>query len=294
MYKRLTWEDILLVHEISRKGTLTKAARALRVSHPTVFRKLNAAEERLGVRFFQRSRAGYTPTRAAEEVCRLYDKLRDELDVTERRITGQDLRPSGIVRVTTTDSLLFGWLSTVLAEFRQKYPEIRLAVVLSNDYLDLTKREADIAVRPSISPPNSMSSKRIGVIRQAIYVSEALLISNKKATDLTEIVWIGPDDSIHYPTLQMWLQTNAYSDLCHYRSNSVLDMFVAARNGVGAAVLPCYLADPCDGLVRCGDSLPELGSDLWLVTHPDLRQTERIRLLFDWIEKHSSNVFDNG
>lgn len=291
MHNRLTWDDILLVYQISSKGTLTKAARELRVSHPTVFRKLNAAEERLGVRFFQRSRTGYTPTRAAEEICALYDKLRDEVDVSERRITGQDLRPSGVVRVTTTDSLLFGWLSAVLAKFRQEYPDITLALVISNDYLNLTKREADLAIRPSVSPPNSMSSKRIGVIRQAVYLSKALAKHVREPRDLTKISWIGPDDSIHYPTLQMWLQTNAYSDLCHYRSNSVLDMFVAAQNGVGAAVLPCYLADPCTGLVKCGDSIPELSTDLWLVTHPDLRQTERIRLLFDYIETHSSSVF---
>lgn len=256
-----------------------------------MYRKLNSAEERLGVRFFQRSRTGYTPTRAAEEVCTLYEKLRDEVDVTERRITGQDLRPSGVVRVTTTDSLLFGWLSAVLAEFRREYPEIRLAVVVSNDFLNLTRREADIAIRPSVSPPNSMSSKRIGVIKQAIYIPETLVEPGLKTADLAKLSWIGPDDSIHYPILQDWLQLNGHSDRCQYRSNSVLDMFAAARNGIGAAILPCYLADECDDLARSGEGVPELSTDLWLVTHPDLRQTERIRLVFDWIEKHSSGTF---
>lgn len=292
MYNRLTWDDLLLINEVAQNGTLTKAARALRLSHPTVFRKLNSAEERLGVRFFQRSRAGYTPTRAAEEVCALYEKLRDEVVVTERRLTGQDLRPSGVVRLTTTDSLLFGWLGVVLAGFRKEYPEIELAVVVSNEFLNLTKREADVAIRPSVSPPNSMSSKRIGVIRQAIYVPKVLLQSGLKTVDLEKLSWIGPDDSIHYPTLQSWMQANNYSKLCRYRSDSVLDMFVAARNGIGAAVLPCYLAAGCVDLARFGDGLPELDTDLWLVTHPDLRQTERIRLVLDWIEKHCSSALE--
>lgn len=291
MYNRLSWDDICLIHAIRSTGTLTGAARALGVSHPTIYRKLNLIEDKLGAVFFQRSRTGYTPTAAALEICDLFDKLRHEVDVTERRITGQDLRPSGGVRLTTTDSLLFGWLSPVLASFGKKYPDIDLSVVVSNDFLNLTRREADLAIRPSSTPPHSMSVKKVGVIQQAVYASQDTFSPDLGDVDSSRLAWIGPDDSMHYPVLQNWMQINGYDKLCRYRSNSVLDMFWATKHGIGASVLPCYLADGCGGLTRHGPLLDELATDLWLVTHPDLRKTERIRLLIDWINASGQRIF---
>ena len=291
MYSRISWDDVCLIHAITSAGTLTGAARALGVSHPTIYRKLNAIEEKLGALFFSRSKTGYTPTAAAIEICSLFDRMRDEVDATERRITGQDLRPSGSVRVTTTDSLLFGWLGQVLADFKKQYPEIRLAVVVSNDFLNLTKREADVAIRPSIAPPSSMSVKKIGAIKQAIYTSPTQCFHKSDSQSLSNLAWIGPDDSIHYPLLQSWMRTTGFDAQCQYRSNSVLDMFMAAKLGIGASVLPCYLADSCIELVQHGPTLPDLATDVWLVTHADLRKTERIRLLLDWIYQAGVGVF---
>lgn len=291
MYNRLSWDDICLIHAIGSAQTLSGAARSLGVSHPTIYRKLNAIEEKLGAVFFQRSRTGYTPTVAALEVCDLFDKLRHEVDLTERRITGQDLRPSGSVRLTTTDSLLFGWLSPVLATFGQTYPDIDLSVVVSNDFLNLTRREADIAVRPSVTPPQSMSVKKVGVIQQAVYASRNMLRREPEGTKVPYLDWVGPDDSMHYPVLRDWMRSNGYDQFCRYRSNSVLDMFSAAKQGIGASVLPCYLAGSCETLTKQSPLIAELATDLWLVTHPDLRKTERIRLLIDWINLAGQSVF---
>jgi DNA-binding transcriptional LysR family regulator len=291
MYNRLSWDDICLIHAIRSAGTLTGAARALGVSHPTIYRKLNLVEEKLGAVFFQRSKTGYTPTAAALEICTLFDRLSQEVDITERRITGQDLRPSGSVRLTTTDSLLFGWLSPILASFRIEYPDIDLSVVVSNDFLNLTRREADLAIRPSSTPPQSMSVKKVGVIQQAVYASQKTLSRAVGGIGLRRLDWIGPDDSFYYPVLQDWMQVNGYDQLCRYRSNSVLDMFWATKQGIGASVLPCYLADGLGDMTRHGPLLTELATDLWLVTHPDLRKTERIRLLIDWINAAGEGVF---
>ncbi|SFS86513.1 DNA-binding transcriptional regulator, LysR family [Sulfitobacter marinus] len=291
MYNRLSWDDISLIHAIRSTETLSGAARALGVSHPTIYRKLNLIEDKLGAVFFQRSRTGYTPTAAAIEICDLFDRLRHEVDITERQITGQDSRPSGSVRLTTTDSLLFGWLGQALASFGKKYPDIELSVVVSNDFLNLTRREADLAIRPSSTIPHSMSVQKVGVIKQAVYASQDMLSRDLGDVDLSRLAWIGPDDSIHYPTLQNWMRINGYDQLCRYRSNSVLDMFWATKHGIGVSVLPCYLADECEDLTRHGTFLPELATDLWLVTHPDLRKSERIRLLIDWINAAGQGVF---
>ena len=118
MYTLLTWDEMCLVHAIADIGTLSGAARVLNVSHPTAFRRLNKLEKKMRVRFFDRARDGYTATAAADEVSALVRRLRSEMLAVERRIAGRDLRPSGTLRITTTDSLLFGWLSASLPEFR--------------------------------------------------------------------------------------------------------------------------------------------------------------------------------
>ncbi len=263
-----------LVNAIAEAGTLSGASRALGVSHPTIFRKLNALEEKMDVLFFSRARNGYSATQAADEVCALYAKLQSEVDRVERRIAGRDLRPSGTVRITTTDSLLYGWLAPVLAEFRKAYTDIKLEVVVSNDVLNLTRREADIALRPISVPTGVLSSQKVGSISQAIYGAQP---------DSEQQNWIGPDDSISYPLLQRWMEQNGYDHNCKYRTNSVLDMFVAAKTGIGMSVLPCYLGDSSPELVKHGTDIPELATDLWLITHPDLRKTERVKVLFDHI-----------
>ena len=114
MYTMLTWDEMCLVHAIVNVGTLSGAARVLDVSHPTAFRRLNKLEEKMEVRFFNRARDGYAATAAAEEVSALVRRLRSEILAAERRIAGRDLRPSGTLRITTTDTLLFGWLSPSL------------------------------------------------------------------------------------------------------------------------------------------------------------------------------------
>ncbi len=283
MYNELSWDDMCLVHAITQAGTLSGAARTLGVSHPTVFRKLNRLEQRLDVLFFNRARSGYSATVAAEEVGALFANIQDEVHKVERRIAGRDLRPSGTVRLTTTDSLLFGWLSAVLADFRTQYRDIRLEIMVSNNFLNLTTREADIAVRPVISPAGSLASQQIGVISQAVYGLQTLVDGASEADVLQTTDWIGPDEAMPYAVLHRWFEKTGHKQRCHYHTNTVYGMFTAARSGMGLAVLPCYLGDSCRTLVRLGEELPDLATPLWLLTHPDLRKSERIRVLLDHI-----------
>jgi len=283
MYNELSWDDMCLVHAITQAGTLSGAARTLGVSHPTVFRKLNRLEQRLDVLFFNRARSGYSATVAAEEVCGLFENIQDEVRKVERRIAGRDLRPSGTVRLTTTDSLLFGWLSAVLADFRTRYREIQLEVVVSNNFLNLTRREADIAIRPVTVPTGSLASQQIGSITQAVYGAQALLAGTDETDILQSADWIGPDEAMPYAALHQWLQSTGRKQHCHYQANTVYGMFTAAISGMGLAVLPCYLGDNCQNLVKLGEEIPDLETPLWLLSHPDLRRSERIKVLHDHI-----------
>ncbi|ONX33914.1 LysR family transcriptional regulator, partial [Burkholderia cenocepacia] len=169
--QRLSWDDLRLVLAVAQAGSLAGAARRLGISHATVFRRLAAIEAELGVKLFERTRAGYAPTPAGEDAAAAAERIQDEVHGVERRVAGRDVRPSGTVRVTTTDTLLSGLLSPVFAAFRHACPEITLEVSVSNAVFDLSKREADVAIRPSSSPPEVLIGRRVGTIAQAVYAA---------------------------------------------------------------------------------------------------------------------------
>ncbi|MEC4771409.1 LysR family transcriptional regulator [Burkholderia cenocepacia] len=275
--QRLSWNDLRLVLAVAQAGSLAGAARRLGISHATVFRRLTAIEAELGVKLFERTRAGYAPTPAGEDAAGAAERIQDEVHGVERRVAGRDVRPSGTVRVTTTDTLLSGLLSPVFASFRRACPEITLEVSVSNAVFDLSKREADVTIRPSSSPPDALIGRRVGTIAQAVYVAPGW---RERVDDLE---WVGPDRQMGYRPLEQWMHAHGADARCGYRVDTLLGLFAAARAGIGAAVLPCYLADGERDLVRLGGRIDELATDLWLLTHPDLRATARIRAFSSFV-----------
>ncbi|MDZ5695658.1 LysR family transcriptional regulator [Chelativorans sp. M5D2P16] len=276
----MQWNDLHLVLAIAASGSLSGAARRLGVSHATVFRQLGGLEERLGVRLFDRSRNGYTPTLAGEELATVARRIEREVLAAERRIAGRDLRPSGTVRLTTTDTLLFGVLSPILADFREAYPEIELEVAASNEVFSLTRREADVALRPATAPPEILVGRRIATIAQAVYGNREFI---PDAADIHAHAWVGPDERMQYPALEKWLREAGLLAHSRYRTNTMLGLYLAAKEGAGLAVLPCYLGDGDKELRRVGAPIEALATDLWLLTHADLRATARIRVFLDFL-----------
>lgn len=279
MDRPLRWDDLRIVLAIAEAGSLAGAGRQLGVSHATVFRRLDGLEERLGVRLFERLPEGYAPTPAGEDLAAAARRVETEVLEAERRVQGRDLMPSGTVRVTTTDTLYAGLLAPVLAGFRREHPAITLEVTVSNRVHDLSRRDADIAIRPSDRPPEALVGRRLGRLRQAVYGAAGA----GQAAALAAADWIGPDDTMGYRTLERWMAATGYAERCVLRLDSVLAMATAVRCGSGIAVLPCYLADADPGLRRLGEPVEALATDLWLLTHADLRHTTRIRALLDHV-----------
>lgn len=275
----LDWNDYRLVLAVGRAGSLNGAAKSLRVSHPTVFRQINAIERKLGVRLFERARDGYSPTAAGEDVIAAAAELETRIEAVERRLAGRDERPSGTIRVTTTDTLLFGLLPPVFAAFRRAHPQIVLEVVADNAVYNLSRREADVALRPSGGPPDNLVGRKIANIAFAVYRPKRWRV--RDGDDLTAHDWVAPDDSLSHLNSSRWLAREGYDRRATYRANSLLSLRDAAAQGLGLAVLPCYLGDRMPGLARVGEPVAELRNELWLLTHPDLRRVARVRVFMD-------------
>jgi DNA-binding transcriptional LysR family regulator len=270
----MDWDDLRLVLAVTKEGTLSGAARSLGVTHSTVFRRLGAIETDLGVRLFERFRDGYSATAAGESVAALAGRFADEFVSLERRLSGQDLRPSGTVRITTTDTICTVLIRHV-PSLRAKYPEIRLEITISNAMANLTRREADIAVRPVPEPADTLVGRRIANIAHAIYASPDYLA---RCADRSQDEWIGVDDTMAATVIGRWLRQNVEDAQIALRLDALPALKDAACAGMGTALLPCYLGDgePCLRRVR-PVGVAEARSTLWLLTHNDLKRTARVQ-----------------
>jgi len=165
----LSWDDFRYVKAIADTRSLGGAAAELGVNHSTVFRRLAQIETQLGSRLFERSRSAYALTPCGEEMVRLAERMGEDIVTFERQVTGHDLRPSGELRVTTNDVALVYLMTDVFADFRRAYPEISLDVVVANQALNLSKRDADVAIRATDHPPETLIGRRVAGTAWAVF-----------------------------------------------------------------------------------------------------------------------------
>ncbi len=271
------WDDLRYVLAVANAGSLAGAARSLGVNHTTVLRRVGAFEKRLGLRLFERLPSGYVLTAGGEELAAASRAIDDTVTELERKLAGQDLRLSGIVRVTTTDTLMGSVLPGILAEFRATHPGIQLEVALSNVMFNLSKRDADVAIRPANDPPETLVGRRIAKIAFAVYASPHYLAKHRKSDGLAAHDWVGPDDSLSDTSVARWMRSELPESKITLRADSFLGLRQAAQAGLGLAPLPCYLGDTSPDLVCVHRPIPAMETALWILTHEDLRRTARVR-----------------
>jgi DNA-binding transcriptional LysR family regulator len=274
---KIEWNDLRYVLAVANAGSLAGAARDLGVDHTTVLRRVSAFEKRLGLRLFERLPSGYVLTAGGEELISAARHIDDTVTTLERRLAGQDLRLSGTVRVTTTDTLMGSILPEILADFRTGHPHIRIEVALSNVMFNLGKRDADVAIRPAKDPPETLIGRRIATIAFAIYGSPHYLAQSGKADSLAAHRWVGPDASLAGTSVARWMRSELSEVEVTLRADSLLGLWQAAQAGLGLAALPCYLGDTSENLVRVHGPIAAMETGLWILTHEDLRHTARIR-----------------
>lgn len=281
------WNDLRLVLAISRSGSLTAAAKALGVVHSTAFRRLAAMEAGLGVRLFERLPAGvYAPTDAGERIAAAAERIETETAALDRDLLGADLRLSGRLRVTCSETLAFSLLTPAIAEFRRVHPGIVLDLVIDNRVLSLSRREADVALRVTRPREGDLYGRKVTDIGWTLYAAPAVLEAHGPLdfSALGRHPFVGWEQQVAGVNTADWLERNVPEDAIVYRTSSVINQMIAAREGIGVALLPCYLGDREPRLQRLApEPLNELSRELWVVTHTDLRRTARVRAFMELI-----------
>jgi DNA-binding transcriptional LysR family regulator len=273
------WDHLRYFLALSERRSVSGAARFLNVNHSTVLRRVSSLEKKLGVRLFDRLPTGYVTTAAGEELRNELRGVKDRIEAAQRNLSGRDLGLTGAIHVTTTDTLLRGLLMPYLAEFRALHPGIQMQLVITNTFLALTKREADIAIRPANQVPESLVGRRVGRIRTAIYASDAYLRRHPEKRPWAKHDWVAPGKGLSHLRQAGWLKQHVPDERIAMRVDSLIGMVDAVRHGVGLGMLLCLLADDDKNLVRLAEPAELLDTDLWILIHRDVRRVARIKAL---------------
>jgi len=276
----LNWDDLRIVLAIAEHGTLSGAAIRLRISHPTLSRRLRQIERRLGARLFERTPTSLRLTAAGEDMRQLALRLRDDIAALERRIGGRDAGPGGPIRLTAPDAVSEYLLPGVLAEVCREHADLTIDLVVSNQVLSLAQRAADIALRITDSPTETLRGRRVGTVAMAVYAARSLSVPETMGT-VSGVPWVGFDTALACSGPGTWIANNVPESDIRFRANTLLGAAQAVRSGIGCGLLPCFVGGSIPDLVRIGAPLATLSVPLWLLVHPEMARLPRIRRACD-------------
>lgn len=282
---RLDYPDLSLILALVRGGSLARAARLLQVDVSTVFRSVRRLEAALGQPLFEKSRSGYLPTSLAQALAEQAERAEQALEAARVGVEQGGEVISGTVRLTCSDSVLQALLLPALARFMPAYPALTLELSTSNDFANLSRRDADIALRLTRTPPEHLVGRKLGNVAYRVCAS-ATYLRSADANDLAAMTWIAPDDFLpDHPTVA-WRRQHLPGVVPAYRCNSMLSVTELVRAGLGVAALPDFLIDEHQGLMPLGEPLEGYDTALWLLTRPDCRALRSVVTLFDELGRH--------
>ena len=284
---RMNWDLFKVFLAVARYGSLSKAASELSVNHSTIFRRLNAFEEDINGKLFERTQNRYELTTLGLELLAHAQKIENSFNDIERHIVGRDIQPKGTVKITAPNNIAYRYLPQFIVNFNKMYPDIKIELLVSNQEFNMSNRQADIAVRATGSPPEHLIGRKVATIQWSFFASELYKKnygSPKNIDELKRHRMIGATSMLSHLPAFVWLEKQ-FADQIITRSDDLTAMSYFAENGQGVACLPEDQARP--ELVRLFSVDNSKPSHLWLLTHPDLRNVTRIKLVM----RHLAEAF---
>ena len=276
MANNMNWDDMRFFLALARSATVSAAGRELKVKHTTVARRISALEEHLGARLFDHLKEGYAMTQAGEELYEHACNMEEQAQAIDRRVFGMDSQLKGSLKLAASHDVLTRLIIPHLHKFNQAYPNIDLQLLGSTAILDLSARQADIAIRFTTKPPEYLVGKKVLDLRHGIYASEKYL-STKRNTDEV-IIWGDQQGNPH------WVKHHFAKAKVVMRVDDINSMVTCVTHDLGLARLPCYIADLDPNLRRLDKELVPSTWGCWILSHVDLRATAKVRACKEFIE----------
>lgn len=280
----LDWGDLRFFLELSRTGSLSSAARRLKVDRNTVGRRVASLEEALGLTLFERGPQGWTRTAAGDELAALASRVEENVLALARHADAADRDMAGTVRLTTATHICAQLLVPSLPILRERHPRLLLEVAVDQRIFDLTRREADLALRLGRPREAGLVMRKVGDLAYGLYAARGQPAARRGKVDFENDPFVGFDDSLASVPQERWLAKVAPSRRLVFRCNSSLSLLAAVRAGMGVALLPCFVAASDPALVRLAAPEP-IQHELWILFHADLGRTPRVRAVIEWVDE---------
>ncbi|MFN4024552.1 MAG: LysR family transcriptional regulator [Hyphomonas sp.] len=284
------WDDLRYVAVVARHGSLAEASRLLGVDRSTVQRRIKALEAQLGYRLFVKNGSGYTALAEAEPIIAAARSIEAAMNGPVPRPEEGSRGVSGTLSVTTTDAVYLGGLSGMVDSFQTRHPALRIDLNVTTRKVALGQLEADVAIRPSDSPPDHFVGRRVCDLSFGVYASPDYLAANPAKTR-QDHNWLTVGEALHSSAPGRWVDENIPPDRRILCADTFIALAEACRLSRGVALLPnCYAArlkelTPVEYLMDA-----PLTTGLWLLTHADLRDLPRVRLFLDFMWKEMSRA----
>jgi DNA-binding transcriptional LysR family regulator len=281
--RALDWGNLRFFLELARTGSHSGAAERLAVDRNTVARRVGALEQELGLSLFERGPQGWRCTAAGEELTALASRVEQDVLALARHAESRDRSLSGTVRLTTATHLSAHLLVPEVPALRQQHPGLVLEIAADQRTFDLTRREADLALRMGRPRDAGLVTRKLSDVAYGMYASKAFLEGRTRAVDFDRDAFIGLDEGHVGTPHERWLAEHAPQRRVVFRSNSTASLVAAARAGLGVAVLPCFVACRDETLARLDGPTPA-HHELWLLVHRELRRTPRVSAVIAWVD----------
>ena len=287
----MDWDKLRIFHIVSEAGSFTHAGELLNLSQSAVSRQISSLEESLKVPLFHRHARGLILTEQGEVLYRTAREIYVSVNMAQSRLVENQEKPEGNLKITTTVAFGSVWLTSRIKTFIEMYPDIQVSVVLADNELDLSMREADVAIR--MMPPRQpdLIQRHLMIMRYRIYASPAYLETNgtpKSVDDLDNHQMITYGDGGKFPVDRYnWLMEGRSPIL---KVNSTFGIYRAVQSGLGIAALPDYMSHEDSDLVEVLPNMEGPSFDTYFVYPEELRHNKRIGVFRDFLVRSISEA----
>ncbi len=285
---QINWDNLRIFLAVARSQSATGAAGALGMDHSTITRRLRRLEKEIGSKLFDRTPQGHSLTPGGLRLFESIERIESALSLVDVEIGSDSQVPTGQVRLGATEGFGSFFLAPHLADFCAQYPAITVDLLLVPRFVDLSKREADLAI--SIERPESGAYVvcKLADYRLLLYATREYLDNHPAISRLTDLQvhrLIGYVDELAFSAELRYLNKMAPGGVVSLRSTSVAAQFFAARRGHALAALPCFIGNTCPDLIPVLPGTAEVVRTFWMVAPGERREIARVRVLWDFLRE---------
>ncbi|APD87371.1 LysR family transcriptional regulator [Alteromonas sp. Mex14] len=294
----MNWDDMRLFLGLARNGRVAIAAKGLKVDPTTLIRRVKKLEDSLNCKLFELTKKGYVLTTHGSELVTYIEKAEHYFLEAQNELGDERSHLAGTIRVSVSEGFGSWFLAPLLPNFKKQYPGISIELVATSGFLNLNKREADMAILLEKPSRGLLVTQKLTDYNLYLYTHRSLIGENKPETlhDLTAFNLVSYVPDLVYAPQLKFIEETALSQLSALRSTSINAQYQMLVNGAGVGILPKFMAEKQSGLVRLIENEIHIKRTFWLATHKETHSQARFQVFTQWlrenVERYQSRFID--